>query len=264
MAVRPPLAGKRVLVTRAREQAPPLVQGLTDAGAEVVAFPTIEVRRLPDAAPLDRAVTRLGSYSWIAFTSVNSVRFFWQRLAELGTTLPKGIRVAAVGSATARALTEMQVRVDAVPTEFTGDHLATRMGEVSGSRILLPRAVRGREALAMLLRERGATVDDLAIYESVAAVPTPEALARLAPGLDAATFTSGSAVKCFVELTGGNHRKVLGGAVVACIGPFTAAAARTVGLTVPVEPAEHTIPGLVRALVAHYDNAAKALLEPRG
>jgi uroporphyrinogen III methyltransferase/synthase len=262
--MRLPLAGKRVLVTRAREQAPPLVGELTGAGAEVVEFPTIEVRRLPDTAPLDRAISQLGGYAWIGFTSVNSVRFFWQRLAELRATLPEGIRVAAVGSATARALSEMQVRVDAVPTEFTGDHLAARMGEVSDRRILLPRAVGGREALAVLLRERGATVDDLAIYESVAAVPTPEVLARLEPRLDAATFTSGSAVKCFVELTGGNHRKVLGGAVVACIGPFTAAAARTVGLTVPVEPAEHTIPGLVRALVAHYDDAGKTLLEPRG
>ena len=261
--MKPPLAGRRILVTRAREQAPPLIRALTDLGAEAVAFPTIEIRPIPDTSHLDRAIGELNQYAWLGFTSANGVRTFAARLDALGVVLPQELRIAAVGPATAQALAERGARIDAMPTEFTGDHLARGLGEVRGTRILLPRASGGREALAVLLRAQGALVDDIPIYATVPAALTAEARAQLDRGVDAATFTSGSAVRHFADLTGGEHRRRLGDAIIACIGPFTAAAARAVGLTVHVEPLEHTVPGLVRALAGHYERATKAPVEAR-
>jgi uroporphyrinogen-III synthase len=249
-----PLRGVRVLVTRAREQSPGLCARLAETGAEVVLFPTIEIRVLDDLSALDRAIDRLSDYSWIGFTSVNAVCGFWDRLQRHGVrTLPGGCRVAAVGEVTAAALAERGTTVDYVPAQYLGHRLTEGMGDLAGKRVLLPRATGGREGLVLQLQERGAEVDDIPIYRTVPVQPPPEAWAELGRGVDIATFTSGSTARHFAALTGGDPQAVLGNAIIACIGPETAAVATAVGLRVGVVPSRHTTEALVLALIEHRD-----------
>jgi uroporphyrinogen III methyltransferase/synthase len=252
MALTLPLAGWRVLVTRAAEQSASFRTALAEQGAEVVAFPTIEIRPAEDMAPIDDAIARLEQFDWIGFTSVNGVRTFWDRLARAGRdALPGGIRVAAVGPATREALVEHGVEPHFMPDDFQGERLVYGMGVVEGTRVLLPRAVAAREELAAALRVRGALVDDIPIYRTLPAIPTAAAQADLAAGVDIAVFTSPSTIHHFALLTGRPPAVALGRALIACIGPSTAEAARAVGLHVTIEPDDHTTAGLIRALVAH-------------
>jgi uroporphyrinogen III methyltransferase/synthase len=242
------LTGRRVLVTRPREQGAALDAALAARGAEPVAFPTIEIRPAGDLAPLDRALAALDDYAWIAFTSANSVDAFFDRLADRRGALPAAARIAAVGPGTARALAARGARVDFMPSEFLGERLGQELDGIAGRRVLFPRAAGAREALARELTRRGAAVDDVVVYETLPATPDPRALAELERGVDAATFTSASTVDNFFLLLDGRAAPLLAGAVIACIGPVTGDAARARGLAVDVEPAEHTVPGLVAAL----------------
>jgi uroporphyrinogen-III synthase len=142
--------------------------------------------------------------------------------------------------------------VDFVPSEFLGARLGQELGEVHGQRVLFPRAAGAREALALELTRRGAAVEDVIVYETLPASPDPLGLAELEQGVDAATFTSASTVDNFFRLLDGRAPQLLDGVVIACIGPVTADAARARGLTVQVQPAVHTVPGLVSALVERF------------
>jgi len=247
-----PLAGRRVLVTRPRPQAGALVDALRAEGAVTILLPTIAIRPADDLRPLDAAIARLADYAWLAFTSANGVEVFWDRLRALGTAVPAGVRIAAVGTATARALAERGATLDFVPDEFVGARLGATLPDVEGRRVLLARASLAREELADALVARGALVDDVAVYDTIPEAPDPAGLAALERGVDAATFTSASTVRNFATLIGLRARQLLDGVAVACIGPVTADEARRLGFTVQVEPEEHTIPGLVRALADHY------------
>lgn len=247
-----PLAGRRVLVTRARAQAVALVEALRARGATPVILPTIAIRPVDDLRGLDTAMARLADYAWVAFTSANGVAVFWDRLRLTGSFVPAGVRIAAVGTGTARALTERGVAVDFIPDEFVGARLGETLPVAAGGRVLLARAAGAREELSDALAARGTLVDDIPVYETVPVAPNPEGLAALERGVDAATFTSASTVRNFVALLGQRARSLLDGVVVAVIGPVTSNEARRLGLTVQVEPAEHTIPGLVRALADHF------------
>jgi uroporphyrinogen III methyltransferase/synthase len=247
-----PLAGRRVLVTRPRPQAGALVDALQAEAAVPILLPTIAIRSADDLRPLDAAIARLADYAWLAFTSANGVEVFWDRLRALGTAVPARVRIAAVGTATARALAERGAAVDFVPDEFIGARLGETMPDVEGRQVLLARASLAREELPHALAARGALVDDVAVYDTTPEAPDPEGLAALERGVDAATFTSASTVRNFATLLGLRAQPLLDAAVVACIGPVTADEARRLGFTVQVEPEEHTIPGLVRALADHY------------
>jgi len=247
-----PLAERRVLVTRPRPQAGALVDALRAEAAVPILLPTIAIRPADDLRPLDAAIARLADYVWLAFTSANGVEVFWDRLRALGTAVPAGVRIAAVGTATARALAERGATVDFVPDEFVGARLGATLPDVEGRRVLLARASLAREELADALAARGALVDDVAVYDTIPEAPDAAGLAALERGVDAVTFTSASTVRNFATLLGLRAQSLLDGVVVACIGPVTADEARSLGFTVHVEPAEHTIPGLVRALADHY------------
>ncbi len=242
------LAGRRVLVTRPRVQADALSTALAARGARPILFPTIEIRPAVDLAPLDRALAALDAFAWIAFSSAAGVDVFFDRLAARGATIPAGVRIAAVGTGTARAVVARGARVDFVPSEFLGEQLGRELGDVAGRRILLPRAAMAREELVVELARRGAVVEDITVYQTLPVAPDPDGLAELERGVDAATFTSGSTVQNYFALLGERAGQLLNGALVACIGPVTADAARSLGLTVHVQPKEHTIPGLVAAL----------------
>ncbi|HET9707099.1 MAG TPA: uroporphyrinogen-III synthase, partial [Gemmatimonadales bacterium] len=223
-------------------------RALAARGARAVLFPTIEVRPVTDLSRLDRAIDTLSTYDWITFPSPNAVDVVFDRLLGRTVLLPPHVRIAAVGPGTTQALEARGARVDFMPSEFVGEQLGRELTPVDGLRVLLPRAARGREALAIELARRGASVDEVVVYDTLPAHVDPRDLVELEQGVDVVTFTSPSTVENFFALLGARAVTVVGGASVACIGPVTASAARAMGLTVHLEPAEHSIPGLVAAL----------------
>ena len=248
------LSGKRILVTRARNQAADLDQLLQVEGAEVIQFPTIEISALADTTQLDTALSGLAgkAYHWAIFTSVNGVGACAERIRQTGRSIPHafaGTRVAAIGPATAHALETLGIRVEFVPQEFVAERILGGLGPVTGQRILLPRAEIARPALAEALAGAGALVDEIPVYHTLLPAPDAAGLAALRSGVDVILFTSSSTVHNFVLLAGSQ----IGPAKVACIGPITAGSARALGLPVDSIAREYTIPGLVRALKEYFD-----------
>jgi len=258
---RRPLFGRRIVVTRPRRQAAELVDLLEDAGAEVIPCAAIEIVPPPSWEPLDAAIGQLEGYDWIVLTSVNGVEMFFERLraARRDVRALHAARIAAVGPRTARALEERGILVDVVPEEFRAEGVAEAMraAGVAGRRVLLPRAAGAREILPEMLREMGATVDEIVSYRSVRAESDAGEVRELlaAGAIDLVTFTSSSTVRNFLELLGSDAAVLLGKAAVGCIGPITADTAREAGLTVAVQPAEYTVPALARAIVQHFSKA---------
>lgn len=255
-----PLFGKRILVTRAREQASKLASLLADQGAAPIEFPTIRIEPLQDPAPLDRALA--ARYDWIVFTSVNGVKAVWERLRAAGRDARalSGARLCAIGPATADELAAHGLCADYVPAQYVAEAIVAGIGPVAGQRILLPRADMARPALAQGLRQQGAVVDEVVAYCTVTVgAQSPQAQeirALLQHGqIDVLTFTSSSTVRGFIEalnLTSGFQSLSSVAPAVACIGPITAQTARDLGLPVDVVAQEYTVDGLVAALVAHY------------
>lgn len=250
-----PLAGRRIVVTRARAQAGELTARLEGMGAEVVELPTIRIEPPADPGPLNRAAARAGSFDWIVFTSANAVERFWYALAEQGCDAASlcGVRICAIGPATAAELERRGVRPALVPDQAVAESAAQALlaaGPVHGARVLLPRAQVAREVLPAALRAAGAEVTEVTAYVTAQDGTGAERVRGMLDRgeIDALTFTSGSTVKSFVDLVGTD----VGRAKVACIGPATAAAAREAGLAVDVQAAEHTAPGLARALADFY------------
>ncbi|MCA9958328.1 MAG: uroporphyrinogen-III synthase [Anaerolineales bacterium] len=244
-------ASPRIVVTRSREQADEFASRLTAAGFTPLIFPVIEFAAMP-TEPLDATLDQLAQYDWLVFTSVNAVEFFFRRVHERNGIVG-GVAVAAVGSATAAKLAEYDIAPDFMPDEFTGAQLALGLGDLRGKRVLLPRARQGRPEIVALMRQQGAVVDDVALYETVTAVATPTALATLAAGFEAITFTSPSSVRNFLKLAVSPRlTPVLDAAVIACIGPVTAEEAAKFNLRVDLVPDEYTIEGLVQTLQKHF------------
>lgn len=249
------LAGRSVVVTRARAQASDLVRRLTDLGADVVELPVIAIEPPADGgaslgAAMDRAVG--GAYAWVVVTSANAVARAVDALA--GRPLPAATRWAAVGSATAKALMTRGVVPDLVPAEAVSDALVAEFplapapGSAPGrgtveEAVLFVRAERVREVVVPGLVAKGWRVDDAVAYRTVAGAVDPDAVAR-ARSADAVAFTSSSTVERTVDLLG------VGGVppVVVSIGPVTSGAARAAGLTVVAEAGVHTLDGLVAAV----------------
>ncbi|HEX6122387.1 MAG TPA: uroporphyrinogen-III synthase [Ktedonobacterales bacterium] len=258
-----PLAGKHIVITRPTEQARELAEALEALGARVTALPAIAIEPVAETAPLDAAIAELATYDWLVFTSVNGVSAFGARLAALGHTwADRGrARVAAIGPATARALVEVGVPPDLVPSEYVAEALGEALGNVAGQRILLPRADIAREALARELEVRGAEVSEIAAYRTVPRPIPAEVLVGLldeasAPErADALTFTSSSTVRALVEsLRAAGHEpaRTLASVALAAIGPITAGSLREYGLEPALVAEEYSVPGLVRALVAYF------------
>jgi uroporphyrinogen-III synthase len=259
-----PLAGRRIAVTRAREQAGDLARELEALGAEVVAAPTIRIARLADLAALRAALTRVPPYDWIVFTSQNAVRVVCDRLPEWELA-PRDVAraaVAAIGPATAEALVRRGVIPDLVPDRYVAEAAVAALaaqGDVRGKTVLLPRAREARDALPDGLRALGALVDVIPVYETIRETGDGSGLAAeiLAGAIDAVTFTSASTVRGFVELVG-RPVAASGRFAAAVIGPVTAGTARELGITVAIEAEQYTVAGLVEALVRHFDREAGA------
>jgi uroporphyrinogen III methyltransferase/synthase len=237
-----PLLGLTVTVTRARAQASSLARRLEASGARVVQAPAIRVRPLP-GPPLDPT-----PYDLVCLTSANGVEGLFERLQAGGRDARAlaGATVAAIGPGTAAALAGHGITADVVPERFVAESLVQALAELPVRRALVARASEARDVLPDALRARGAEVEVLALYETVAE-PLPEHVREAALGADYVTFTSSSTVRCFLEAAGGAPGPTTR---LVSIGPVTSAALREHGLEPHVEAQRHDIDGLLEALLA--------------
>jgi len=254
------LAGRRIAVTRAPEQAGELARLLEENGAEVVLCPLVAFERAADSGPLDAALRRLGEFDWLLFTSQNAVRFFEERRREMEIPLEWGHpRVAAVGPATAKAARELGYDVELTAEEATGKGLASGLGEkVRGRRVLLPRSDHARADLPEMLSAAGASVTDVVAYRTVPpGQQGSDALKKIqAGGVHAVALASPSAFERLAEQLGMEAlRELTQHVALAAIGPVTAAAIRQAGLPVAIVPSKPSAESFVDALAAHFAGA---------
>lgn len=254
------LQGRRIVVTRAREQAGDLVKALEDRGAVAVLAPVIRIQPLENLGTLRAALTGLSAYRWVVFTSQNAVQVVFDRLVAWGLAphVFASTKVAAIGTATADALAVKGVVPALVPPEFVAESLAETLirdsaGSLVGARVLIPTAEDAREVLPAALRKHGAEVQAVPVYRTV---PVQTDLSDLANDIrlgriDAVTFTSSSTVRAFVDLVG-RPAALSGRFVAATIGPVTAGTARELGLREIIEAEPHTVPGLIYSLTRRF------------
>ena len=264
-----PLFGRRVLVTRPREQARDLVDRLSTLGADTVEAPMIRITPPDDPTPLLQAAERPSDFDWIVFTSANSVEGFMTALLSHHRDVRAlhGPRLCTVGPGTAERLRRYSVAADLLPDEYRAEAVLAALashGSLEGARVLLPRSDIGREIIAEQLRKAGAVVTDVIAYrtvlDEVQREGDPDVYRMLLDGrIDVVTFTSASAVRNFVKVYGADQvADLLKTTTVAVIGPVTADAARQAGITVSVQPGSFTIGGLVDAIAAHFSRGEAA------
>ncbi|HVF50604.1 MAG TPA: uroporphyrinogen-III synthase [Pyrinomonadaceae bacterium] len=263
------LAGRTVLITRARAQADEFAAALEAYGARVVVCPTIEIVAPESYAALDDALDNLFGYDWLIFTSANGVEYFLRRMEARGRDVSEldELRVCAIGAATAERLREARVHVDVVPEQFKAEGVFAALESFVGGRdgfrqqnFLIPRAAVARDYLPRALEEAGARVDVVAAYRTVRPRTTDRARveALLVGGaVDCVTFTSSSTVINFAQLFDASDLSaILKGVRVACIGDITSETAARYGLHTDILPNEYTVPALARAIADFYANDA--------
>ncbi|MBX7221566.1 MAG: uroporphyrinogen-III synthase [Blastocatellia bacterium] len=255
-----PLHGKRIVVTRAEQQAGDFARHLTELGAEVLTFPTIQTVAPASWESLDRALAQLHRFDWIFFTSANAVTFFFQRWRELHQAIPFSApaRVCAIGKATAAALEKQHLAVDLIPAESKAEgvleafcHFYGGSEQVSGLRVLLPRAETAREILPEELPKIGVSVEVATTYRTIRPQGDFSELAQqfLNRKIDVVTFTSPSTFHHFGEMFSDVAvSDLLQFTAIACIGPVTAEAVRQAGLAVAIQPAAYTVAALAAAI----------------
>lgn len=270
-----PFHGKRIVVTRAREQASDLVSTLTELGAECIEIPTIKVVPPSDNTPLERAIENIKNYDWLIFTSVNGVKFFFDTLFKSG----KDVRVlghlkcACIGPVTKEELGSHGIVSDILPESYRAESIVEAFQgvniqgdkiDIKGKRILLPRAKEARSVLPDELERMGAVLDEVTAYVTEQVTDENDTLIKLLEkntidktggddenrGIDMVTFTSSSTVKNFKALLPQDRfAELIKGVTVACIGPITADTATAEGFKPDIIATEYTIPGLVNAMV---------------
>ncbi len=249
-----PLHGQRILVTRARDQAPALSSRLAALGAEVIESPTLEVADAEDTAPMDAALRHVGRYAFLVLTSANGVDAMFRRLDALGLDCRAlaGPRIAAIGAATAERLATRGIRADLVPGEAVGEAMAAALlrAGAAGQQVLLLRGDMARGQLTDALQAAGAACDDIIAYRNVRpAALSANVLERLDRGeLDWITLTSPSSLHHLLDLLGSERAARLRTIRLASIGPVTSRAIGEAGLAVAAQADPHDVPGLVEAI----------------
>ena len=256
-----PLLGKRIIVTRAREQASDLVRQLSDLGAECLEYPTIKIVPAENLKPMDEALKNLSAYDWIVFTSVNGVKFFFDRLFETGLDVRdlNHIRTAAIGPATAERLLKFGLKSDIIPKNYRAESVveAFRKEKLDGKKILLPRAGEARPVLPVELRNMGAEVHEITAYLTEKVRDNADLLVSQLEEetIDMITFTSSSTVNNFKSLLPPDKfTQLIDGAKIASIGPITTDTAAESGFEVDITAESYTIPGLCEAILKYYRN----------
>lgn len=257
-----PLFGKRVLVTRSRHQASKLSDLLLQYGAAPIEMPAISIEPITNNRQLGVTLSRLSEYDWLIFTSANGVEIFFNQLSASGMDARglKGVKVCAIGPYTAESIKRRGILVDYMPDEFISEGIVDgfKDKDIANKRVLLPRAADVRSELSTGLKKLGAYVDEIPVYNIV----TPsnvDSIGRqmLIDGeIDVTTFTSSSTVNNLASFLNDGIQHV-NDTIIACIGPVTAAAATDLGLRVDIVAEEHTIPGLVQAIVGYFESTRK-------
>ena len=261
------MSGKRVVVTRAESQAGEFAARLRALGAEVIEFPVIEVRPAADYGPLDKAIERLEEYDWLVFTSVNGVRFFVERLDRSAKDWRNlRARLCAIGPATRAAVEALHLKVDIVPEAYVAESLVEAFAgvDLTGRRVLLPRAAVARDVVPVELAKRGATVEVVEAYRTAAPQNAAERAAEVfgrAPMPDWVTFTSSSTVRNLLAIVDAER---LQGVRLASIGPVTTATLREHRLEPAVEADPYTTGGLIDAIIAYEQSGSTAQASPEG
>ena len=253
-----PLKGKSILTTRTRKQSGSLAELLENCGATVIAIPTIEIVARP-ANEVDQVVRSAKDYDWLFFTSVNSVEIFFERAVTIGIPVTSLPRICTIGPATSKKVSEFGAEVALQPKLFQAEGIleefsSVHQDKISGIRILLPRASQAREILPQTLRQRGAIVDVIPVYDTVVPESNREKLeaALTKQTVDLITLTSSSTVHNLVLLAGDSIS--LEDFQFASIGPITTETALGYGLRVVVQPDHSTIPDLVTAISDYFRN----------
>jgi uroporphyrinogen III methyltransferase/synthase len=254
-----PLLGKRIVVTRARQQASDLVGLLSDLGAACLEYPTIKIMPSADARPLKNAAEKLNVYDWVVFTSVNGVIYFFEQLFAAGKDVRAlgHLKTAAIGPATAEKLREFGLISDIVPKTYRAESLveAFKAEQLTGKKILLPRAKEARPILMKELKRMGAEVEEVPAYETLKVTENIDDLVQQLENrqIDLITFTSSSTVKNFKALLPAEKfTKLIQGVTIASIGPITSDTATALGFDVRITADSFTITGLVEAILQYY------------
>ncbi|KUG04697.1 uroporphyrinogen-iii methyltransferase / uroporphyrinogen-iii synthase [hydrocarbon metagenome] len=251
-----PLLGKRIIVTRSREQASVLVRKIRELGGTPLEFPTIEIIKEADMSLLVKAFKQIQDYNWIVFTSVNAVEIFFEemKLNDIDIRNLYGIKICAIGPVTRKKLEDWGLKVEMMPDEYRAEGVLEALNSIitEGERVLLPRARGARDILPETMRKWGLQVEEINIYSAaLAAGENAEIPDDIIKGkVDYLTFTSSSTVNNFVEIIGQENISRLGERIrIACIGPITADKARELGFAVKIVAEKYTIDGLVQAIL---------------
>ncbi|MEI7449965.1 MAG: uroporphyrinogen-III C-methyltransferase [Desulfomonile sp.] len=254
------LFGKRVIITRSREQSGKMAEKISEQGGDPILFPTITIMDPEDFKPLDESISRIGCFDWVIFTSVNGVDRFFRRFFTIREDIRDmaGPKIGAIGPVTASAIRNYGLKVDLLAKEFVAEGVLRLLSdkEVRGKRFLIPRAEKAREILPEGIKHIGGEVEVVTVYRT--GLPSATDVDKISRMLDkkeihAVTFTSSSTVTHFVEmLRGTDLNTLLKGVAVASIGPVTSDTARRNGLQVDVEASEYTVDGLVRSIEEYF------------
>jgi uroporphyrinogen-III synthase len=251
-----PLSGKRVVVTRPQHQAGDLAERLKALGAEPILVPAIQVSPPADWKPIDQAINNLQQFNWVVFTSANGVESFVSRMRELGVEVRNlsNCKLAAIGPATASVLAKYIREPDFIPSVFISDAIAEELGEVKGQKVLLARADIARKDLAVILKEKGAEVTQVAVYRVEGNID--DRIQEELKGYvgqtppDFITLTSPSAARGLLRiLEEAGLEKWMGLSALICIGPITGKAVEEMGFKPTRIAQEHTTDGLVQAIL---------------
>lgn len=260
-----PLSGKRVMITRPRHQAQKMADLITDLGGEPWTFPTIEIEPTTtdaesETSPMDRAIANIDEYSWLAFTSINGVSAFFDRMRHLRRDIRslKDMKIAAIGSKTRAEVEERGLMVDYVPENYTSYDLADGLKSIleEGDKVLIPRAEVAPDAFGAL-RDMGFEIDEVPAYRTVQASGNIQLVKEQFRGrkIHILTFTSASTVTNFTDMMAeDNIPELLEGVMVVCIGPVTASTADNLGIPVNVIAKEYTVEGMVASILEHLNN----------
>ncbi|WP_320044144.1 uroporphyrinogen-III C-methyltransferase [uncultured Desulfobacter sp.] len=257
-----PLFGKKIVITRARAQASGLVAELNRLGAQCIEIPTIKIAPPEDKKPLEAAIDNLDQYNWLVLTSVNGVKFFFDTLFKKGKDARAlgHLKFACIGPVTKERLADYGIISDILPETYQAESVVDAFSglDMTGKKVLLPRAKKARTILPEQLTHMGAQVDEVTAYETRLASEGKALLIDMlkAGDIDAVTFTSSSTVTNFLNLLDGqNPPALLDGVLLASIGPITSDTIRAQGLKPDIEADAFTIEGLIAALLEHYEGA---------
>jgi len=254
-----PLMGKKIIVTRARSQASDLVEKLSELGANCIELPTIKICAAEDSQPLDAAIDNISKYNWLIFTSVNGVKFFFERLFEKGmdSRALGGIRTASIGPATEATLLGFGITSDIVPDSYRAESVIEAFSKenIHGAGILLPRAGGARPVLPVELEKMGAQVHEIISYHAKPVSDDADNLIAMLEqkAVDLVTFTSSSTATNFRDLLPNDRfKELMAGVGIASIGPITTETAEKIGFNVTLTADDYTIPGLTHAIRNHF------------